>query len=215
MGIVVLTHSFFLVYFVIVSAYVIVNMLVELSSEFVGGLHEALATLCSQAIGLGNKELAGAYVQIVTVLYTACFIPFMILWAVYVDSALRWFGFDEETVQIGQQYCYILIVDLLFDGLGEAIHGLLDVCGLEQFSTLIGATEEIIASLVLLLVALYGNPGPGLVTVGLIQFGLGIVFLALNIFVIHWKGWFKPYRRGLIEVFALRVSYTHIILVCF
>lgn len=196
--------------FWLVSAYVIVNMLVELTSEFVGGLHEALATLCSQAIGLGNRELAGAYVQIVTLLYTAFFIPFMILWAVYIDAALRWFGFDEETVRIGQQYCYILIVDLLFDGLGEAIHGLLDVGGLEQFSTLIGATEEICAFLTLLLVALYGNAGPGLVTVGLIQFGLGMVFLVLNIFIIYWKGWFKPYEKGMTGTFALRV---HLLLV--
>ena len=184
----------------------IVNVLVALTSDFVGGLHEALATLCSQAIGVGNRTLAGKYVQIVTMLYTAFFIPFMFMWAVYIDGALRWFGFDEETVRIGQQYCYILVVDLLFDGLGEAIHGLLDVGGLEQFSTLIGATEEIIAFIVLLLVALYGNPGPGLVTVGLIQFGLGMVFLSLNVFIIYWKGWFKPYRKGMIGTFALRVS---------
>lgn len=179
--------------------------MVELTSEFVGGLHEALATLCSQAIGVGNKTLAGKYVQIVTLLYTAFFIPFMFMWAVYIDAVLRWFGFDEETVQIGQQYCYILIVDLLFDGLGEAVHGLLDVGGLEQFSTLIGATEEISAFVVLLLVAMYGNVS-GLVAVGLIQFGLGVVFLVLNISIIYWKGWFKPYRQGMIGTFALRVS---------
>lgn len=187
-----------------VSAYVIVNLLVELTSEFVGGFHEALATLCSQAIGAGNKELAGTYVQIVTLLYTIFFIPFMIFWALYMDAVLRWFGFDEETVQIGKHYCYILTVDLLFDGVGEAIHGLLDVGGLEQFSTFIGATEEVLAFLTLLLVALYGRPGPGLVTVGLIQFTMGIFFLILNVCVIYWKGWFLPYSKGMIGSFALK-----------
>lgn len=188
-----------------VSAYVIVNLLVELSSEFVGGFHSALATLCSQAIGGNNKPLAGTYVQIVTLMYTVFFIPFMIIWALYMDAALRWFGFDEETVQIGKQYCYILVVDLLIDGIGEAIHGLLDVAGLEYFSTLIGASEEVLAFLTLLLVALFGSPGPGLVTVGLIQFGIGMIFLVLNIFIIYWQGWFSPFQKGMFGSFALSV----------
>lgn len=169
-----------------VSAFVIVNLLVELTSDFVGGLHEALATLCSQAIGANNKKLAGEYVQIVVVLYTLFFIPFMLIWAVYMGVALEWLGFDEEIVAIGKTYNYILVFDLLIDGLGEAIHGLLDVGGLEKFSTLIGATEEILAFLILLFVALFGNPD--LVTVGLIQFGIGLLFLVLNICIIYWKG---------------------------
>lgn len=191
-----------------VTAYVIVNLLVEMTSEFVGGFHEALATLCSQAIGARNNWLAGQYVQIVAVLYTAFFIPFMILWAIYMDATLEWLGFDEETVQIGVQYTYIIIVDEVIDGLGEAIHGLLDVCGLENFSTLIGATEEVLAFIVLLLVALYADPD--LNTVGLIQLGIGIFFLILNVIIIYLKGWFLPYRKGLIGSFALWVSNFHL-----
>jgi len=189
-----------------VSAFVIVNLLVGLTSEFVGGFAEALATLCSQAIGSGNHTLAGTYVQIVALLEAACFIPFMVMWTLLIDYALRWFGFDEETVTIGTEYCYILIVDLLFEGVGEAIHGLLDVGGHEQNSTAIGASEEVIACLVLFLVAANGNAGHGLVTVGLIQFGFGILFLFINICFIYWKGWFRPYRKGMIGSFALTVS---------
>lgn len=169
-----------------VSAYVIVNLLVELTSEFVGGLHEALATLCSQAIGANNKKLAGQYVQIVVILYTIFFIPFMLIWAAYMDAALRWMGFDEETVSIGRSYNYILIVDLLMDGLGEAVHGLLDVGGHEKFSTVIGASEEVAATMTLLFVALSSKPD--LVTVGLIQFGIGMLFLTLNVWIILRKG---------------------------
>lgn len=184
-----------------VSAYVITNLLVELTSDFVGGLHESLATLCSQAIGANNKKLAGEYCQIVVILYTLFFLPFMLLWAVYMGPTLEWMGFDPETVEIGKQYNYILVVDLMIDGLGEAVHGLLDVGGFEKFSTLIGATEEIVATLTLLFVALFGQPD--LVTVGLIQLFLGVLFLGLNLVVIYWRGWFRPYREGLIGTFAL------------
>ncbi|CAB9509340.1 Mate efflux family protein [Seminavis robusta] len=178
-----------------VSAFVVVTMWVELSSEFVGGLHEALATLCSQAIGARNKELAGSYVQIVVILYTLFFIPFAILWVFYMDAVLRWHGLDEETVRIGTQYTYILVVDLLIDGLGEAIHGLLDVAGFEKYSTLIGATEEILSLVIIFIWALVGNPD--LNTVGLIQFGLGVAFLLLNCVIIRWRGWFKAFYKGM------------------
>lgn len=184
------------------SAFVIVNLLVVLTSEFVGGLHEALASLCSQAIGAGNKKLAGQYCQIVLVLYTLFFIPCMVVWAVYMGPILRWFGFDEETVAIGVQYNYILVVDLLIDGLGETVHGFLDVAGFEKFSTLIGATEEILATIVLLVAAMTTEM-KGLVGVGLIQLGLGVVFLAINIMIIFCLGWFAPYSEGMIGSFAL------------
>jgi len=187
-----------------VSAFVITNLLVELSSEFVGGIHESLASLCSQAIGANNKYLAGQYLQIATILYTIFFIPFMVFWACYMTEALLWMGFDDETARIGHQYTYILIVDLLMDGIGEAIHGLLDVGGFEKWSTLIAGTEEITAFLVILLVSLYGNPT--LVTIGLLQFGIGMVFLAVNIAVIHKKKWFAPYQKGMLGNLALRVS---------
>lgn len=184
------------------SAFVVVNLLVVLTSEFVGGLHEALASLCSQAIGAGNKKLAGQYCQIVFILYTIFFIPCMIVWAVYMGPILRWFKFGEETVAIGVQYNYILIVDLLIDGLGETVHGFLDVAGFEKFSTLIGATEEILATIILLFAAIFTDM-KGLVGVGLIQFALGVIFLTINIMIIFWKGWFGPYREGMIGSFAL------------
>lgn len=38
-----------------VSAFVVVNMLVDLTSSVIGGLTECLASLCSQAIGARSK----------------------------------------------------------------------------------------------------------------------------------------------------------------
>jgi MatE/TFIIH p62 subunit, N-terminal domain len=187
-----------------VSAYVIVLLWVELSSEFVGGLHEALATLCSQAIGARNKPLAGSYVQIVVILFTVFFIPFCIFWIVYMGAILRWHEMDEETVRIGVLYTKILIVHKVVDGWEECIHGLLDVSGHEKWSTLVGGTQEVTALVITFIWALVGNPD--LNTVGLIQLAMCVICTTFNIVVIHSKGWFKPYYKGMFGSFALTVS---------
>jgi Na+-driven multidrug efflux pump len=187
-----------------VSAYVIVHILVELVTEFVGGFHEALVTLCSQAIGARKPRLAGKYVQIATILYILCYMPFALIWFFKIDAAIRWFGFDEETVRIGQHYGYVLLVYYLINGVGEAVHGLLDCAGFASYSTFIGALQEVVAFLTILLCALVGSPS--LLTIGIIQFGMGVLFLCLNIFIIWRNGWFLPYRDGMVGTFALSVS---------
>lgn len=194
-----------------VSAFVVVNLLVSLTTKFVGGFYEALATLCSQAIGAKKPRLAGKYVQIATLLYMLFYIPFALIWACYLGAAIRWFGFDEETVRIGHQYGYVLLVDLFIDGVGEAIHGLLDVSGFANWSTFIGALEEVIAFLTILVWALLGSPT--LLMVGIVQFGMGVVFLSANVIIIWRNGWFHQFRGGMIETWALAVS-TLLFIVC-
>ncbi|CAB9520947.1 Mate efflux family protein [Seminavis robusta] len=185
-----------------VSAWVTVNLLIQLTTKFVGGFHESLATLCSQAIGNNKPRLAGKYVQIAAVLYLFTYIPFAIMWVFVLDDTIRWFGFDETTIRIGTDYGYLILIDYFVDGFSESIHALLDVAGFESYSTAIGAAEELIAFIVILLWALLGNPT--LFMIGVVQFGMGGLFLSLNIFIIWWKGWFKPYRSGMVGTFALK-----------
>ena len=203
-----------------VSAFVVVSMLVQLTTKFVGGFHEALTTLCSQAIGAKRHRLAGKYVQIATVLYVVTYIPFALLWVVVMDDAMRWFGFDEQTIHMGMQYGYLLLFDYLIDGIVEAIHALLDVSGHENFATAIGAAEETVAFLIVLVWGLLGAPSifvSPLFTVGVIQFSMGILFTALNCFIIWRNGWFRPYREGMVGTFALSVRSEMIVfwLSCF
>mgnify|MGYP005842695953 CR=1 FL=1 len=186
-----------------VSAFVVVNMLVAITTEFVGGFPEAFATLCSQAIGAKNYTLAGQYVQIATILHSLSSLPFMILWVIYIDEAMEWLGFDDETVRIGKQYTYVLVVDYWITGISDAIHGLLDVGGFENYSTMIGVTEEALAFFVILIWALIGNPD--LMSVAYVQFFLGLVFLFLNAAIIYYKGWFQRYHKGMFGMCGFKV----------
>lgn len=128
----------------------------------------------------------------------------MIMWIFCLGPAIEWFGFDAETVRIGQQYGYILIVDYLIDGFGEAVHALLDTAGFAHYSTFIGAMEELLAFLIVVLWATLGSPT--LLTVGFVQLGMGCLFLFANLCIIWRKGWFKPYFCGMFGSCALMVS---------
>jgi MatE len=189
-----------------VSAFVIVRLLIELPARFVGGFHEAMWTNCSHAIGNGKQRLCGKYTQISTVLYLVSYTPFAVIWAFLLDDTIRWFGFDEEVILMGTQYGYILIVYHFMAGISESVHGLLDVAGCENFSTVVHSAEEVVTFAVILVWALVGKPA--LYMIGLVQLGMQIAFLILTILIILRKGWFRPYLGGMLSSCAILVRKT-------
>jgi MatE len=185
-----------------ISAFVTVRGMIDISSSFLGAFHESIATLCSQARGHHNLKLVGQYVQLSAIFYVVCYIPFIILWWIFMPSILMWLGFDEETALIGQEYSQVYLFLELLDGVDEAIHGLLDVIDLESYSTLVGVSQELITFLDILFITLFTKPS--LYVIAWIELFVAIVFIAINIGTIIWRGWFEPYREGLIGSCALR-----------
>ena len=183
-----------------VSAFVVVRTLVDITSSFFGGFHESIATLCSQALGRHNHKLVGQYVQLSMLLYVICYIPFIILWWIYMPAIMLWLGFDQDTADIGQEYSRVYLFLELLDGVDESIHGLLDVIDLESYSTLIGVSHEFVTFLDILLVTLFAKPS--LLVVGYIELFVSIIFIAINVGTIMWRGWFHPYREGLVGCWA-------------
>lgn len=184
------------------AAYTVVDMLVCLSNEFVGGFWNALTTLCSQAVGAKQFNLAGQYLQMSLLLYVLFSIPFMAIWWIYTGDIMVWFGFDDETAEMGHDFAKVYIFAALVEGIGETVHGLLDVIDLENYSTVIGVSEEVIDFVVLFQTAFFFTPD--LYHVGFIQLGVGILFLCLNVWFISFKGWFKPYSKGFFGSFSLK-----------
>ena len=186
-----------------VAAYVTVDMVVGLSSSLFCGFYEALATLCSQAIGAGNKTLAGQYVQISMVLFVICFSPFIVFWMIYMEQTLRWFGFDEYTVRVGTDFSRIFVFVELIESISESLHALLDTIGKESYSGIYGTLGEAAATAGVLTVAF--SKSSSLERVGLVYLFVAAGELFLNVLIIMWKGWFDEYLGGIIGGCALRV----------
>jgi uncharacterized protein (UPF0335 family) len=186
------------------AAYVTVDMIVGLSSSSLSGFQECLTTLCSQAIGAGNKKLAGQYAQLAVVLFVLFFSPFVVLWMYYMADALRWFGFDEGTVTIGADFARIYVFYELLTKVADTLHALLDTIDKENYSSLVSIAKYVFQTLGVLAVAL-GND-PTLDKVGLVYIYVSAVVMFLNILFIMWNGWFDPYLGGMIGSFAFTVS---------
>lgn len=193
------------------SAYVIVDMLVNLTNEVVGGFWNALTTLCCQAYGAKQNKLIGQYVQMSLILYISFSIPFMILWWTNTYGAFIWLGFDEATAEIGQNFANIYVFSALLEGISETIHGLLDVIGLENYSTVMGISEDILSFVFVLNITMFAQPK--LWHIGMVHISVGMLFMALNLGIIWCKGWFKPYMSGMIGSFSLR-NYEAVWLMC-
>ena len=186
------------------SAYVTVDMLIGLSASVFGGFHESLTTLCSQAIGAGNKKLAGQYLQIAMVLYVICYTPLIVFWMVYMEDVLRWFKFEEETVTVGVEFGRVYLFVELVEAVAEALHALLDIIEKEFYSAVTKISIQVLATLGVLVVSL--GPTPSLERVGLAYLLASAGGMFINVLIIMWKGWLDPYLGGIIGSFALAVS---------
>eukprot|EP00542_Grammatophora_oceanica_P015452 CAMPEP_0194050584 /NCGR_PEP_ID=MMETSP0009_2-20130614/36087_1 /TAXON_ID=210454 /ORGANISM="Grammatophora oceanica, Strain CCMP 410" /LENGTH=837 /DNA_ID=CAMNT_0038697295 /DNA_START=47 /DNA_END=2560 /DNA_ORIENTATION=- len=184
-----------------VVAYTIVMLLVGLTTEFLGGVHESQFTLCSHAYGAGNYKLAGQYVQISAILYSIMIIPTLILWIIFTDDVILLFGFDENVASIGRDYVTVTIFADWIRGLDEAYHGLLDVVEREVWSMSIGIAHDVIANVFILVLFLLKEDAT-LQEAGYIQVGCGVVFIIFNCWYTVRKGWVNRFLGGMLGSFT-------------
>jgi MATE family multidrug resistance protein len=183
------------------AALTMAELVIEFSDAICGGFCEALATLCAQADGAKQYRQCGQYVQMAGILYVLSSLPFMYIWWAKTGDVIVWFGFDEATAQIGQEFAQIYIFAALVEGLADIVHELLDVIGCENYSTVIGISEDTTEFVLTLQAATFFNLE--LYHVALIRVGVYVAFLMLNLMYIARKGWFKPYMKGMVGSFSL------------
>jgi hypothetical protein len=186
------------------SAYLVVGIILGLTASFSGGLQDSLATLCTAAIDAGNKKLAGQYVQlsiVFSILISGVNIAF---WVIFAGDVLVWFGFDQETVSIGQEFATLLVLRDLIRAVALNVHSFLYVIGLDVYSTVMTTLEEVVTTVAVVLAILIWEST--LETVGIIYIISAYSILILNLVIIKGEGWFYEFREGLVRPSAMLVS---------
>jgi hypothetical protein len=186
------------------SAYLIVGILLGLTASLIGGLQDSMTTLCTAAIEAGNKKLAGQYVQlsiVCSILFSGANIA---LWMIFIVDVLEWFGFDQETRSIGQDFATLLLLRDLIRGVSLNIHGLLYVIGLDVYSTVLTTVEEVLTTVAVVVAVLCWEST--LETIGIIYIISTYSILILNLVIIKLRGWFYEFREGLVGPSAFLVS---------
>ena len=187
------------------SAFIVVNLLIELSTLVSGGLVESVDTICAHAIGAENYKLAGQYVQISTVLYIGLSIPLFTLWYFVMGDCIRLFGFGDDVVAIGEEYTKIVVFDYIMDGIADAYTELLDMTGYATQGMIFDVVTGAIDILVVWLLLAFA-PGMSLFWVGAAHLiGTVVCFIVFTSICIC-LGWLDPFLEGMVHTFAFKVS---------
>jgi hypothetical protein len=186
------------------SAYLIVGILLSLTASFSDGFRGSLATLCTAAIDAENKMLAGQYVQlsiVFSILFSGANIAF---WMYFAGDILEWFGFDQETTSIGQDFATMLVLRDLIRGVALNVHSFLYVIGLDVYSTVMTTLEEVVTTVAVVLAILIWEST--LETIGVIYIISAYSILMLNIVIIKGEGWFYEFLPSALLVSILYCS---------
>lgn len=147
--------------------------------------------------------LAGQYVQISVILYSFCIVLNILFWVFMLENVLRWFGFNDDTVNLGYQYGMVVLFHEWIVGMSYAYHGILQVIEKEKWSTILGLTEDV--TNLLLLIAVLLTREVTLQDVALLELSVEIAFFLFNCCYTVYKGWMNPYLEGMVGSFALKV----------
>jgi hypothetical protein len=188
------------------SAYVIVDLLVRLTSDIVGSIIYSGNTMISQVSDGSdstaescNAFKAGRYLQLSLILFVFGSLPFIVMWSLCMDELLIFLGYDDEMAEIGRLFAMPYTLTYLFCGLCTGLHFMLDVIGHEVESTIMTALAEIVTTSVLALFLCWKPlfPNATLVDLGFVYLVCEFLyFLTLLMVIRHYK-WLDEYTDGL------------------
>lgn len=184
------------------NAYMMVDFLFLISGLLVVGFEEAIGILVPQADGAGNDLLVGRYLQIGIVFTILLEIPGFLIWSFYMYDTIIWFGFDETTAIIAQNYAYGTFIMMLADDINNCLVRFLDVLDREKYITIYSVISECIAGGVLVALAWYGVSD--MFIIGLAESLVSVTVLFVNITIVMNKGWLDDYMGGLVKSFGLK-----------
>lgn len=184
-------------------AFVLVDIIVGISSAFVGGFIESVSSLTSMASGAGNNRVCGEYLQISTGFYFLFQIPFVFVWSFAVEPIVLLMGFDEYTSSIAKDFGRVAIFVDIAGGISEGFYDFLEVIDHEAFANIMGCIEACVETGLIALFAI--KTSAGLVIIGLVMIVNVCFFLLLNIAIAVNKGWLKAgFESGLVGRCAFR-----------
>lgn len=180
-----------------VNARIITKTLFSFTGILISGFTEALGILVPQAHGADNPLMVGRYLQLVIVIYNIMQIPAAAIWALYTYDAIIWFGYDEETAEIGQMYAYTQIIYMAVEAVEDCLYEWLEVVGHAKYAAIYSITSKFVEKGAFVALLAFGVTD--LFTIGLAGASVGIVVVLVNLTIIISMGWLDPYWVGLIQ----------------
>ena len=184
------------------SAFAVFETLLEITTEFSGGVVDAITTLASQAYGAGNNKLVGQYVQLCSITYFLFQIPFILMWSFATFDIMLFMGFNENIAQMAKVYARWAVWRETVLGVTEVYYSMLEVVEKEIEVAVIGNIEALF-ELGAIAISLYLFKGD-LVTVAVIGIVNGVCFFIFTLAFTFWRGWLRPFAKGIFASLAFK-----------
>jgi O-antigen/teichoic acid export membrane protein len=164
----------------------------------------AIGTLGPHASGAGNDLLVGRYLQLSMILYFILSVPPVLVWCIWTDEAVLWFGFDEETAALSQNYAYPYLFIMFLLCVDSPVYEFLGSMGHEKYSTVVSILSNATQTLSIVVAVSLG--AKDLVYIGIVQAFMALVITISNMAFVINRGWLDAYWEGFAKTLSLRVS---------
>ena len=104
------------------TTFVVVDMFLGTTSEFVGGVIDTQIMLLNHAIGAGNNHVAKQHAQTSTMSYVLLQMPAILFWRHAIYSLIIWLGFNNSIATHAQKYANVAVFCDLVAGVIEGMH---------------------------------------------------------------------------------------------
>jgi len=183
------------------SAYVVIDLFIKLTSDAVGNVITSGNTMISQIAEAKDKNRSrkiGSYLQLSILFYVIGMIPIMIFWSYYTEDILLFLKIEPSMAEEGQRFARAYVLNILLSGTSSGFQYTLDVVGFQVESTVVTFVGEVFTTLSIVLVMCNHTMFPNMSLAGM---GWAYVFVDLCYLIgiltaIYLNGWLEEYYEG-------------------
>jgi hypothetical protein len=184
------------------SAYVVVDLFIKLTSDTVGYVITSGNTMISQIAEAEDTNKAhkiGSYLQLSVLFYVVGMIPIIVFWSCYTEDTLLFLGLEPDMAEEGQMFARAYVLTILVDGIHTAFQNTLDVLGFQVESTIMSFVGEVFTTSTIVVVMCYQTliPNVSLTGMGWVYVFVDLCYLATILALIYFNGWLEQSYKGL------------------
>jgi len=189
-------------------AYLIVILFIRLTTEEISGaIADTESNMLQDALMQGGDLAffqAGQTIQLAIFVQLVVGIPVLLIWYFLMGDVANWLVDDPNIADIASTYTGVIIIDYILRGASRTFMLPFYLTGQAQFEANIDLVATILTLVAIAFVATTNDLS--LAAIGWVQVIIGIAKTIIKVAYVTLKGWLQPYKQGLLQTAAFKVS---------
>ena len=192
-------------------AYVLVILFIRITTmEISGAISDAESNMLQDAfIVHGSGDIgfyhAGQTMQLAIFFQLVIGLPVLLMWYFTMDDVVQWLVDDSRIADIASTYSGVIIIDYLVRSASRSFMLPFHLLGHGHFEKYVDIIATILTVVAIAIVA--ASNDLSLTAIGWIQVIIGIAKFSTKVAYVVLRGWFAPYRDGLLKSWACKVCW--------